>query len=109
MKRASAKSRLADGQSTLEFAVMMAVVVAALVAMNIYMKRSVSGKLRDSTDQIGGQFDPGTGSSNFTEVTNQQTNETTAHTGRVDTHLINVFSNRSGSENLTGNLENTIF
>jgi len=45
------------GQSTLEYAVIIAVVAAALVAINIYMKRGIQGKLRESTDQIGEQFD----------------------------------------------------
>lgn len=44
-------------QSTLEYAVIIAVVVAALLAIQIYMKRGVQGKLRESTDQVGEQFD----------------------------------------------------
>ena len=45
------------GQSILEYVVIVVVVVAAVIAINIYMKRGVSGKLRESTDQIGEQFD----------------------------------------------------
>ncbi len=45
------------GQSTLEYAVIIAVVVGALLAIQIYFKRGVQGKLRESTDQIGEQFD----------------------------------------------------
>jgi Flp pilus assembly pilin Flp len=45
------------GQSTLEYALIVAVVVGGLIAMQIYMKRGVQGKLRESTDQIGEQFD----------------------------------------------------
>ncbi len=44
------------GQSTLEYALIIAVVVAALLAIQIYMKRGVEGKLRESTDEIGSQF-----------------------------------------------------
>jgi uncharacterized protein (UPF0333 family) len=46
------------GQSTLEYAVVIAVVVAALVAMQAYVKRGLQGKLRASTDEIGDQFSP---------------------------------------------------
>lgn len=46
-------------QSTLEYAVIIAVVVGALLSMQIYMKRGVQGKLRESTDQIGEQFEAG--------------------------------------------------
>lgn len=48
--------RFNTGQSTLEYAVIITVVVAALLAIQIYIKRSVQGKLRESTDQIGEQF-----------------------------------------------------
>ncbi|MFC1675080.1 hypothetical protein ACFL1K_04275 [Candidatus Omnitrophota bacterium] len=46
------------GQSTLEYAIVIALVVAALLAMNIYMKRAVQGRMRSATDDIGEQFDP---------------------------------------------------
>ncbi|GEM_PF-1656970 len=45
-------------QSTIEYAVMAAVVVAALLLMQRYMQRGVAGKLRTATDQIGEQFTP---------------------------------------------------
>jgi len=78
------------GQSTLEYAVITAVVVGALLAIQIYMKRGMQGKLRDSTDQIGEQFD-----AENTEVrretrrtgTTLQSVEggaTTSHTGDVE-------------------------
>ena len=46
-------------QSTLEYALMIAVVVGALIAMQVYVKRGLQGKLKDSTDQIGEQYSPG--------------------------------------------------
>ena len=47
-----------QGQSTVEYAVMAAVVVGSLLAMQIYMKRGFSGKLREATDRVGEQFTP---------------------------------------------------
>jgi hypothetical protein len=44
-------------QSTLEYAIIVSVVVGALLAMQVYMKRGIQGKMRESTDQIGEQFD----------------------------------------------------
>lgn len=49
------------GQSTLEYALLISVVVAALIAVNLYMKRGVMGKLKESSDDIGQQFDPENG------------------------------------------------
>ena len=46
------------GQSTLEYALIIAVVVSALLLMQHYVKRGVAGKLRSSSDEIGDQFDP---------------------------------------------------
>jgi Flp pilus assembly pilin Flp len=47
------------GQSTLEYAVIVAAVIGALLALQVYLKRGVEGKLHESTDQIGEQFDAG--------------------------------------------------
>ena len=47
-----------NGQTTVEYAVIIAVVVAALLGMQIYMKGGLSGKLRESADQVGEQFSP---------------------------------------------------
>ena len=46
------------GQSVVEYAVMIAVVIAALLVMQIYMKHGIAGKIRESTDQVGEQFTP---------------------------------------------------
>ena len=46
------------GQSTLEYALIIAVVVSALLMMQHYVKRGIGGKLRSSSDEIGDQFDP---------------------------------------------------
>ncbi len=59
------------GQSILEYAMIIAVVVGALLAIQIYMKRGLQGRLRESSDQIGEQFD-----ADKTEI-----NRTTTHTG----------------------------
>ena len=66
------------GQSTLEYAVIIAVVVGALLAIQIYMKRGVEGKLRGSADSIGEQYSAGNMTSKYTteQLTDMETNET---------------------------------
>lgn len=47
--------------SLLEYALLIAIVVAALMAMAIYIKRALSGKWRSATDEYfgqGRQYDP---------------------------------------------------
>lgn len=46
------------GQNFIEFAVIAACVAAAFLGMRIYIKRSLEGKLRQSADEIGGQYSP---------------------------------------------------
>ena len=46
------------GQSTLEYAVLISVIAAAVLGMQIYLKRGIAGRVKASTDQIGDQFSP---------------------------------------------------
>jgi uncharacterized protein (UPF0333 family) len=69
------------GQSTLEYVILIGLVIAALIAMGIYMKRGVQGKLRESTDQIGEQFDRGNTSSDYTTVSHLRQTETSTAGG----------------------------
>ena len=48
-------SLLSKGQSTIEYAVLMAAMVAALVGMSVYTKRALNGKWR----QVGDTFSSG--------------------------------------------------
>lgn len=45
-------------QSILEYAIMLACIVAALLVMQVYIKRGVQGKLRQAGDSFGQQYDP---------------------------------------------------
>jgi Flp pilus assembly pilin Flp len=47
------------GQSTLEYAVLIVVIIGALLAMQAYIKKGVQGRLKSAADDIGDQFSPG--------------------------------------------------
>ena len=64
------------GQSTLEYALVIAVIVAALVAMQTYIKRGFQGKLKQSTDDVGEQFSPGASTYEYTSTSAADSNET---------------------------------
>ena len=49
-----------SAQLAVEYAMVIAILVGALLAMQIYLKRSIQGNLRGSADEIGGQFSPHT-------------------------------------------------
>ncbi|MBI2495489.1 MAG: hypothetical protein HYW10_02845 [Candidatus Omnitrophica bacterium] len=57
------------GQSVLEYAMLLGVVVAVIVAGQIYFKRSLQGRWKDASDQIGEQF---TTAETYTIQTEQQ-------------------------------------
>ena len=63
------------GQSTLEYALIIAVIVGALLAMQVYFKRGVQGKLREATDDIGGQYSAGNVTAKY--ITQQDTDKVT--------------------------------
>ncbi len=46
------------GQNFVEYSALLALVIAALLAMQIYMKRSIEGRLKEAADGIGSQYDP---------------------------------------------------
>ena len=47
------------GQSTLEYAVLIIIIIGALVSIQVYIKRGVQGRLKSAADDIGDQFSPG--------------------------------------------------
>jgi len=50
--------RLIDrkGQSTLEYAILIVVIIAALISLQTYIKRGLQGRLKSSADDIGDGF-----------------------------------------------------
>ena len=47
------------GQSTLEYAVLIVVIIGALLTLQVYMKRGVQGRLKSAADDIGDQYSDG--------------------------------------------------
>lgn len=87
------------GQSTLEYAVLIVVIIAALVAMQVYLKRDIQGRMRESSDQIGEQFSPGYTVSNRVTYTYSNQRETSDRWG-TGTQIYNQFQNEVGWENV---------
>jgi hypothetical protein len=50
----------------LEYALVVAGVAAALLAMRVYITRGIQGKLRSEADQLGQQYAPGHTTSSMT-------------------------------------------
>lgn len=90
------------GQSTLEYAIIIVVIVAALLAMQVYIKRGVQGKLRTSTDDIGEQYSPQITTGSYTTTTGSTQRETVTAGGGTSTRVTRGFQDRSGNEDVAG-------
>jgi len=47
------------GQSTLEYAILVIIIIGALLSIQVYIKRGVQGRFKSAADDIGDQFSPG--------------------------------------------------
>lgn len=64
------------GQSTLEYAVLIIIIIAALLSIQNYIKRGVQGRLKASADDIGDQHSVGNTNYIKKTVTISNTNDT---------------------------------
>ena len=98
------------GQSTFELTLTIVVVIAAVIAMSIFMKRSVMGKFRETGDQVGGQFTPLSTTSDYTRTFVGGRAEKLGFGGQTDTTGITETQDRKGQENVNADLtDETIF
>lgn len=68
-------------QSSLEYAILIIIVLGALLTIQAYIKRGVQGRLKTATDDIGEQFS--TANFNYDKLSHSwsQTNETQTQSG----------------------------
>lgn len=68
-------------QSSLEYAILIIIVLGALLTIQVYIKRGVQGRLKSATDDIGDQYS--TMSMNYKKTTRlwSNTHETSDATG----------------------------
>lgn len=69
-------NRREKGQSTLEYAVLIIIIIGALLSIQVYIKRGIQGRLKSSADEVGDQFSPG----NMNVVTRTSTTSRTNQT-----------------------------
>ena len=59
------------GQSTLEYAILIIIIIAALLSLQTYVKRGVQGRLKQSADDVGDQF---SNTANYKKTTKTRSN-----------------------------------
>lgn len=108
--RTKQRSSAFRGQSAIEYAVLIAVVVLALVTMQIYIKRGISGKLRAAADSVGEPYHPKQTDADFTLsvisdtmteaklLKDQQVDDTTADVMVTTSTINDETTTRTGAE-----------
>lgn len=76
------------GQSTLEFTILIIIIIGALLSIQVYIKRAVQGSLKSAADDISQeQFSPGGTNYTFNSTTESHTRET-YRAGVQETNMI---------------------
>ena len=93
------KLRKRIAQSTLEYAVLAVVVIAALLSIQTYLKRGIEGKIKGSTDDISAeQFEMNATVYNKTTRTVSRTSDAQYNTGSFgNTTYSNTMINSTSS------------
>lgn len=68
--------RRKKGQSTLEYAILIIIIIGALLSIQVYIKRGIQGRLKGAADDIGDQFSVGNSNVVQTMTTSGVTKET---------------------------------
>ena len=91
------------GQSTLEYALIIAVVVAGLLLMQHYVRRGFAGRLKSASDDMGEQFDPVNYTANWEIEQDSNVRQSYEVGGATRTeHLTDQVSSREGTEDIVG-------
>ena len=94
------------GQGVIEYSLVIACIVAALLSMQYYLKRAVQGRVRESADAIGEQYAPRHTNSaiTITHIGNSEIDTTEVERdgvfGLETTINTNETTQRTGNENL---------
>ena len=62
-------------QGLIEYSVLICVIAAALVAMQVYIKRSIQGRVKSSADELGGGFGYSPGATSANNLTSRNITE----------------------------------
>ncbi len=102
-------------QSTLEYAMVIFCVVAALLAMQVYIKRGMQGRLKAVADDLGSQYAPKNTDSDFTlelesdVVTKVETVEEDDKLKTTTTNTIIIDEQTRTGKETVGELEDSLF
>lgn len=92
--------RKIKGQSTIEYAVLIIIIIGALLSIQVYIKRGIQGRLQSATDDIGEQFSPGNTNRVTTVTSHSRTSDTNLNGVQASNLLENETTNITTSQNI---------
>lgn len=98
------------GQSTAEYAIVIGLVIAAAVAMQVYVKRSLQAKVKDAVDYNDpaatmlstGQYEPYYLTSDMASTRQESTTAATSAGGGVSRTINTDVATRTGTQSIGG-------
>lgn len=81
------------GQTTLEYIFLVVIVVAALISMQMYIKRGLQGRAKSSADDIGQQY--GTTTNHWVKTTKHSKTTDTLNPKGSSTHVTDESTNKT--------------
>lgn len=99
-----------NGQTVLEFTVLIIVVISALIVMSTYVKRGFQGRWKQSVDDFGDQYDPNAVNAIVNYSTTSQSSTVVQAVPLVDpvtgqtTYATDRTDSTTSSETRTGNV-----
>jgi len=95
-------------QSTLEYAILIIIIIGALLALQTYVKRGIQGKLKTTADDIGDQYSPdNTKSAKITSSHSNTTEEFGAAAGGQGISKTTIVGTESNLTQETAQIINT--
>ena len=94
------KKKKVKGQSTMEYAILIIIIIGALLSIQVYIKRGVQGRLKSAADDIGEQFSPGNTNATITTRSFSRTQDTFNRGVTSSTLLAQEVSNVTTSMNI---------
>jgi Flp pilus assembly pilin Flp len=80
--------KIKRGQSVLEYAILMVIIIAALLTLQTYIKRGIQGRLKSATDDIGSQYSDSTSANYYKKVTTNSLTKEVSKAGQVSTNML---------------------
>jgi Flp pilus assembly pilin Flp len=85
-------------QSTAEYAVLIGLVVAAVLAMQVFVKRALQGRIQNETAKVGAQYEPYYLVSNMSSTRDTTETASTTTGGGVSRELSKDEASRKGEQ-----------